>query len=250
VKIYVAGPMRGIPHFNFPAFDEAAGALETLGHEVFNPAQCDRAKYGDSFADGAIRGESSEVPQFDLRDALADDLNWIARNADAVAVLDGWEKSSGARAEVALAHALGLIVAPWGVFSWHGAGVAYTQCILPPDVAPIAPTGEVRTTSTTGGEKGVKLARFDLVPAGPLRALAEHYGRGASKYDDHQWRKGYEWSKSFAAMQRHAWAWWDGEDVDAEIDSPHLAAVAWHAFALLQYAADCPQFDDRPGRVA
>lgn len=108
------------------------------------------------------------------------------------------------------------------------------------------PGGEVRTVSSTGGEKGVKLARFDLIPPAPLFALAEHYGRGASKYDDHQWRKGYEWSKAFAAMMRHAWAFWGGEDLDPDSGSPHLAAVAWHAFALLQYTVDHPEHDDRP----
>lgn len=106
-------------------------------------------------------------------------------------------------------------------------------------------TDEIRTTSSTGGEKGVKLARFDLIPPEPLRILAEHYGRGALKYDAHQWRNGYEWSKSFAALMRHAWAFWAGEDLDAETGSPHMAAVAWHAFALLEFAIDHPAHDDR-----
>ena len=55
---------------------------------------------------------------------------------------------------------------------------------------------EVRTTSRTGGQKGTKPERFDLIPVGALAALARHYGAGAEKYDDNQWRKGYEWSKS------------------------------------------------------
>jgi hypothetical protein len=45
---------------------------------------------------------------------------------------------------------------------------------------------------------------------------------------------------------RHAWAWWDGEDVDADTGSPHPAAIAFHAFALIQFARDFPQYDDRP----
>ncbi|PBC38515.1 hypothetical protein CJ179_38620 [Rhodococcus sp. ACS1] len=106
-------------------------------------------------------------------------------------------------------------------------------------------TDEIRSVSSTGGEKGVKLARYDLIPAVPLRDLAEHYGRGAEKYDDNQWRKGYEWSKSFAALQRHAWQFWSGEDYDEETGSPHMAAVAWHAFALLEFMRTHPNFDDR-----
>lgn len=105
--------------------------------------------------------------------------------------------------------------------------------------------GEVRTTSTTGGQKGVKLARFDLIPTGPLFALAEHYGKGAAKYADHNWRKGYEWGKSYQALQRHATAFWGGETHDPETGSHHMAAVAFHAFALLEYAESHPEFDDR-----
>lgn len=104
---------------------------------------------------------------------------------------------------------------------------------------------EVRTTSRTGGEKGVKSARFDLIPVGALTALAEHYGVGAEKYDENQWRKGYEWSKSYAALQRHLTAWWGGEDIDAETGSSHLAAVAWHSFTLLTFIHEQPDFDDR-----
>jgi hypothetical protein len=104
---------------------------------------------------------------------------------------------------------------------------------------------EVRSVSTTGGEKGTKLARYDLLPVGPLRQVAEHYGKGASKYADHNWRRGYEWSKSYAALMRHATQFWSGEDIDEETGSHHMAAVAFHALALLEYAESHPDFDDR-----
>lgn len=106
-------------------------------------------------------------------------------------------------------------------------------------------TEEIRSVSSTGGEKGVKLERFDLIPIEALTALATHYGVGARKYADNQWRKGYEWSKSYAALQRHLTAWWGGEDIDAETGSSHLAAVAWHAFTLLTFVSEHPDFDDR-----
>lgn len=98
----------------------------------------------------------------------------------------------------------------------------------------------------TGGEKGQKLARFDLIPARPLELLAEHFGRGARKYEDRNWERGYKWSLSFGAMMRHAWAWWRGEDIDPETGSPHLVAVAWHALALQEFADKHPRLDDRP----
>lgn len=99
---------------------------------------------------------------------------------------------------------------------------------------------------STGGRKEVKLARFDLIPVGPLTALAEHYGRGALKYEDRNWEKGYPWSLSYAALLRHLTAWWEGEDDDPETGSSHLAAVAWHAFALLEFIESHPEKDNRP----
>lgn len=127
---------------------------------------------------------------------------------------------------------------------------------------------EVRTTSSTGGQKATKLERFDLIPIGPLTTLAQHYGRGARKYADHQWRKGYEWSKSYSAMQRHLAAFWGGKDLDICSNEPdncvreedveyepdtcfnhtgshHLVAAAWHCFTLLEFVERFPQHDDR-----
>lgn len=101
----------------------------------------------------------------------------------------------------------------------------------------------------TGAEKGEKLARFDLIPTGPLWQVAEHYGLGAAKYAERNWEGGYRWSLSFGAMQRHAWAFWNGEDDDPETGTSHLAAVVFHAFALMEYRCTHPERDDRPRRA-
>lgn len=104
---------------------------------------------------------------------------------------------------------------------------------------------EVRTTSSTGGQKGVKLARFDLIPAKPMWQVAEVYGKGAQKYEDRNWERGYEWSKSIGAMHRHINKFEQGEDID-EDGSPHLAHAVFHCLALLEWAQTHPEFDDRP----
>lgn len=104
---------------------------------------------------------------------------------------------------------------------------------------------EVRVTNNcTGGQKGQKLARYDLIPPRALHALAEHYGRGAKKYADRNWEKGVNWSLNFAALQRHLWAFWGGEDNDEEGNS-HLAAAMWHVAALIEYGHTHPGLDDR-----
>lgn len=111
---------------------------------------------------------------------------------------------------------------------------------------------EVRVTADSGGAKGAKPERYDQIPPGALAHLARRFGSGNAKYPAvngrDNWRNGYPWSLSFAAMQRHAWAFWAGEDNDPETGEPHLAAVAWHAFVLLTWLEDpaVSRFDDRP----
>ena len=101
MKVYLAGPMRGLPEFNFPAFNAAAARLREIGYTVFNPAE---------------KGYEKEISEFpDLQESLAFrrkvfalDMEYIALEADIVVLLPGWEKSKGACAEKALAEAIGL----------------------------------------------------------------------------------------------------------------------------------------------
>lgn len=109
MRIYLAGPMRGIPNFNFPAFDFAAARLRDQGHSVFSPAERDRAAYGAEIENNPT-GDEAKVTNAacTINDCMLADTDWICRNADAIALLPGWEKSSGANAELALGKALGL----------------------------------------------------------------------------------------------------------------------------------------------
>ena len=100
-------------------------------------------------------------------------------------------------------------------------------------------------TSSTGASKGTKDARYDLIPIPALDELARLYGFGAKKYAEHNWRLGYEWSKSYAAAQRHMAAFWSGEDIDPESGAPHVINAVFHMFALATYMKEHPEFDDR-----
>lgn len=109
-------------------------------------------------------------------------------------------------------------------------------------------TEEIRTTSATGGQKGVKAQRHSLLPRHGLDVIAEVFGFGAQKYDDHNWRRGYEWSKSYDALQRHLTAWWDGEDIDPESGLSHLGHAGFHILVLATWErldGQGSQFDDR-----
>lgn len=111
MKVYLAGPMTGIPFFNFPTFMSAAKALRDAGHEVFNPAENDIKTIGRDFSVDYPTGDAAQLAKdtgFTLRKALADDLNFICLHAEAIALLPGWENSKGVRAELATAQALKL----------------------------------------------------------------------------------------------------------------------------------------------
>lgn len=105
---------------------------------------------------------------------------------------------------------------------------------------------EKRQTSSTGGQKGQKAARFDLLPPEALFAIAEVFGYGAEKYAPNNWRKGYDWNLNFQALERHLWAFWSGEDNDPESGLPHLGHAGFHIMALLTFMQTHPEFDNRP----
>lgn len=111
MHIYLAGPMRGIPYFNFPKFHNWAAYLRNLGHTVFNPAEHDEQKYGNQISNSPS-GDFKDIAKygFDIREVLCADLIWICKTADAICLLDGWRASKGANAEYAVARALALPV--------------------------------------------------------------------------------------------------------------------------------------------
>lgn len=118
MRIYLAGPMTGLPDYNFPAFDHATKQLRALGHTVFNPAENDR---DNGFDASGLEGHEAERLGFSVRRALKQDLSWICDHAEAVAVLPDWHRSKGALTETTLATALGIPFAP--VSSFDSAGI-------------------------------------------------------------------------------------------------------------------------------
>jgi hypothetical protein len=113
-SIYVAGPMRGLPQFNFPAFDAAAEELRAEGWEVHNPAEHDREMYPDMESWGGwANGDASDCPGFSLSDAMVWDLDKVI-HSDAIVLLPGWSSSQGATLEFEVARACGKDIYLWG----------------------------------------------------------------------------------------------------------------------------------------
>ena len=101
--------MQGYPDFNFRAFANATKRLRSWGHQVFSPAERDIKVHGEEVGKSE-KGDLRDINKlgFSLRDALHDDTKFICLEADAIAMLPGWENSKGAQAEWALARALSL----------------------------------------------------------------------------------------------------------------------------------------------
>lgn len=89
MKVYIAGPMTGLPEFNKPAFHTKADELREEGFTVLNPA---------ILPDGL---EHHEYMQICLP---------MVQVSDAIYMLSGWESSKGALMEHDLAMDIGLSV--------------------------------------------------------------------------------------------------------------------------------------------
>ena len=90
-RVYISGPMTGLPGLNFPAFNAAAGVLRAKGFEVINPA------------------ELNPDPLMSWAQCMKTDIKALC-DCDTVATLPGWEHSKGADLEVHVARRLGMMV--------------------------------------------------------------------------------------------------------------------------------------------
>ncbi|MDH0640963.1 DUF4406 domain-containing protein, partial [Pseudomonas sp. GD03860] len=88
-RVYIAGPMTGLPGFNFPAFNTMAATMRAEGWHVENPA------------------EHGHVEGAEWADYLRHDIGRMA-TCEAVMLLPGWSKSRGAQLELHIAEELGL----------------------------------------------------------------------------------------------------------------------------------------------
>jgi hypothetical protein len=85
----------------------------------------------------------------------------------------------------------------------------------------------------TGGRKfdGGKL-QYGLIPPQALKATVEILTFGAQKYEPDNWKYVPDAKRRyFDALQRHLWAWKEGEQNDTETGKNHLA----HALCCLMF---------------
>lgn len=100
MKIYIAGPMTGLPQYNFVNFTKAKFMWQKLGHEVQTPFDANNRVWQKHFGKNfdpyhAICDYGNKV----MLDCWKEDIN-VLLWADVIALLPEWEKSRGARIEV------------------------------------------------------------------------------------------------------------------------------------------------------
>lgn len=89
MKVYISGPMTGLPGLNFDEFNRVERKLLEEGAEPVNPAKINPAMDAD-WVDCIVA------------DILA------MRDCKAIIMLKGWEKSHGAKIEKEVAKKLGM----------------------------------------------------------------------------------------------------------------------------------------------
>jgi hypothetical protein len=152
-RVYLAGPMGGLPGWNFPAFDDAAKYLRAMGHDVVNPADLDRDQ-------GYVAG--TEVTLAMRQEALRRDFYELV-TCDRIALLAGWDASTGATAERRVAEDCGIEV--WHVDPWK----SFSQ---EPRTILVGLSGYAQSGKDTVGQIMAEMAQFERIAfADALKAV-------------------------------------------------------------------------------
>jgi hypothetical protein len=86
---------------------------------------------------------------------------------------------------------------------------------------------------------------INLLSREALEQTAKVMAFGKEKYDAHNWRKGFAWSRPLSAAMRHIMAFNDGENKDPESGLSHLAHAACCIMFLLEFEKTHQELDDR-----
>lgn len=113
--------------------------------------------------------------------------------------------------------------------------------------------GAVDMPVASTGAKREKLGalRYDYMPHLEVNeAFARVATFGAKKYDTDNWMKGLPLSQLFGSLMRHCWKMMAGETYDSDSKLRHTDHILWNAVAMVYFAANRPDLDDRfPNRV-
>ena len=108
-RLYLSGPMSGLPEHNFSAFNAEAARLRELGYDVVNPV------------------DINPDPGTPWHEFLRNDLLALL-TCDTIALMPGWQGSTGAHLEMHVAHRIAMpiviaveIIDPPALEAWQAA---------------------------------------------------------------------------------------------------------------------------------
>jgi len=107
--------------------------------------------------------------------------------------------------------------------------------------------GDINSTEKgTGARYNDGKPDYSLIPMHLLADTARVFEYGSRKYAPYNWAKGMKWSVPYACLMRHAFAWWRGEQNDAESGLPHTAHMMCNLLMIVHYQHSYNEGDDRP----
>lgn len=99
------------------------------------------------------------------------------------------------------------------------------------------------------GELGDRLnkgkLRWALVDFDALEDMVRVLEFGATKYDDHNWKKGLKSTEVCESLLRHVFAFMRGEDIDKESGESHIGHILCNAMFLSYMMKFRPDMDTR-----
>jgi hypothetical protein len=94
IKVYIAGPISGMPDYNRQAFADMADKLRRSGFDAVNPHETCSGIVADNDKDLWAKCMKADIKQL--------------MDCDYIMLLPGWNKSKGCRIEIALCKELGI----------------------------------------------------------------------------------------------------------------------------------------------
>jgi hypothetical protein len=101
-RVYIAGPMKGIPDLNYPKFMKMTAAGRGCHWDIQNPAGLG-SKRGVLDEDFSLASRHPQVQGMVIISGLS-----LLATCSTMVLLDGWEESNGSLIELMLANRIGI----------------------------------------------------------------------------------------------------------------------------------------------
>jgi len=127
----------------------------------------------------------------------------------------------------------------------EGLGMPEAKSLTQKELHTLFKPGQESKPPISGTKHDKSKVRMELLSGPALVGLSKVLTFGGIKYDDHNWRNGFKWSRLIGAAQRHLVAFMSGEDIDPESGLPHIDHLACCVMFLSEHQKVGLGTDDR-----